>query len=432
MNNENASAAGVTRRDFIRTATGAAVAGSVASSLDRLTGAYAAGSDEIRIGLVGCGGRGTGAAGNALKAAPGVRLVAVADAFQDRLDAARKALVDENGDAASVADDHCFVGLDAYEQLLKTDINYVILATPPGFRATHIKAAIGAGKNIFAEKPVAVDAPAVRDCIAMADDITKKGIAIAAGTQYRHFEPYIEAMKRLHDGAIGKITSARAYYNTSELWHHERQPAWSDLENQVRNWLYYTWLSGDHIVEQFIHNIDAMNWAFQGHPIRAIATGGRQVRTAPEFGHIYDHFAVVYEYPDGAFLTAMCRQQNGTTKKVGNEFTGTNGSAVVLPTYSIAGPNPWKYERQGDPPDMYVQEHTDLIASIRAGKPLNELKQVAESSMTAILGRMSAYTGKTITWDDAINDSVSLMPSHLDWGAMPTPPVPMPGLDSTM
>jgi predicted dehydrogenase len=431
MNSEQASAAGVTRRDFIRTATGAAVAGSVAS-LDRLTGAYAAGSDEIRIGLVGCGGRGTGAAGNALKSAQGVRLVAMADAFQDRLDSARKALVDENGDAAKVADDHCFVGLNAYEQLLKTEINYVILATPPGFRATHIRAAIAAGKNIFAEKPVAVDASAVRDCIAMADDVTKKGLAMVAGTQYRHFEPYIESMKRLHDGAIGKITGARAYYNTSELWHHERQPGWSDLENQIRNWLYYTWLSGDHIVEQFVHNIDAMNWAFQGPPVRAIATGGRQVRTAPEYGHIYDHFAVVYEYPDGAFCTAMCRQQNGTTKKVSNEFTGTTGSAVVLPTYAINGPNPWKYERQGDPPDMYVQEHTDLIASIRAGKPLNELKQVAESSMTAILGRMSAYTGKTLTWDEAINDPVSLMPPHLEWGPMPTPPVPMPGLDSTM
>jgi myo-inositol 2-dehydrogenase/D-chiro-inositol 1-dehydrogenase len=324
------------------------------------------------------------------------------------------------------------VGLDAYKQLLQTDINYAILATPPGFRATHIKAAIAAGKNIFAEKPVAVDAAAVRDCIAMADDITRQGIAMVAGTQYRHFEPYIESMKRLHDGAIGKVVSARAYYNTSELWHHDRQPGWSDLENQVRNWLYYTWLSGDHIVEQFVHNIDAMNWAFQGHPVRAIATGGRQVRTAPEYGHIYDHFAVVYEYPDGAFCTAMCRQQNGTTKKVSNEFTGTTGSAVILPTYSITGPTPWKYERQDEPPDMYVQEHTDLIASIRAGKPLNELKQVAESSMTAILGRMSAYTGKTLTWDEAINDPVSLMPPRLEWGAMPTPPVPMPGLDATM
>lgn len=429
---DQTTAAGVTRRDFIRNAAGAAVATTVASNLDRLVGAHAAGSDEIRIGLVGCGGRGTGAAGNALKSASGVRVVALADAFQDRLDTARKALLEENGDAATVADDHCFVGLDAYTSLLQTDVNYVILATPPGFRATHIKAAIDAGKNIFAEKPVAVDASAVRACVAMADEITRKGLAMVAGTQFRHFDPYIQSMKRLHDGAIGKVYAARAYYNTSELWHHERQPNWSDLENQVRNWLYYTWLSGDHIVEQFVHNIDAINWAFQGHPVRAIATGGRQVRTAPEFGHIYDHFAVSYEYPDGAFCTAMCRQQNGTDKKVGNEFTGTSGSAVILPTYSISGPNAWKYERQDEPPDMYVQEHADLIASIRAGKPLNELKQVAESSMTAILGRQAAYTGKTLTWDEALNDTVSLMPEHLAWGPMPTPPVSMPGSAGTM
>jgi predicted dehydrogenase len=432
MSSEQPSAAGVTRRDFIRNAAGAAVATTMASGLDRLAGAHAAGSDEIRVGLVGCGGRGTGAAGNALHAAPGVRLVALADAFQDRLDAARSALAQENGDAARVADDHCFVGLDAFEQLLSTDVNYVILATPPGFRVTHIRAAIAAGKNVFAEKPVAVDAPAVRECFALADEIARKGLALGAGTQYRHYAPYIQSMKRLHQGAIGRITGARAYYNTSELWHRDRQQGWSDLEHQLRNWLYYTWLSGDHIVEQFVHNIDAMNWAFQAHPLRATATGGRQVRTAPEFGHIYDHFSVVYEYPDGAFCTAMCRQQNGTDKKVSNEFTGTNGSAIVLPTYVVTGPNAWKYDRPGDAPDMYVQEHTDLIASIRAGKPLNELRSVAESSMTAVLGRMSAYTGKTLEWDEALADSVSLMPSRLEWGPMPTPPVPMPGLDSTM
>jgi myo-inositol 2-dehydrogenase/D-chiro-inositol 1-dehydrogenase len=421
--------AGSTRREFIRNATAAAVATTVASRFERLAGAYAAGSDEIRVGLVGCGGRGTGAAGNVLKAAPGVRVVALADAFQDRLDQGRKALASEHPDTATIADDHCFVGLDAYQSLLKTDVNYVILATPPGFRPIHIKAAIDAGKNIFAEKPVAVDSAGVRQCISMADEIASRGLAMAAGTQYRHFDPYIQSMQRLHDGAIGKITAARAYYNTSELWHHERQPDWTDLENQVRNWLYYTWLSGDHIVEQFVHNIDAMNWALQGHPVRAIATGGRQVRTAPEFGHIYDHFAVAYEYDNGVFCTAMCRQQNGTDKKVSNEFTGTTGSAVVLPTYVIQGPNPWKYE--GDPNDMYVQEHTDLIASIRAGKPLNELKQVAESTLTAVMGRMSAYSGKTITWDEAINSPESLMPEKLTWGPMPTPPVALPGL-STM
>jgi myo-inositol 2-dehydrogenase / D-chiro-inositol 1-dehydrogenase len=426
---EHAGAWGVTRREFIRNATAATVGASVVSGFG-LTGAYAAGSDEIRVGLVGCGGRGTGAAGNVLKAAPGVRLVAMADAFQDRLDASRQRLAEGFPDTAMVADDHTFVGLDAYKKLLETDVNYVILATPPGFRHIMIEAAMKAGKNIFAEKPVAVDPAGVRHCLAMADEISSRGLAMVAGTQYRHFEPYIESMKRLHDGSIGKVLAARAYYNTGELWHHERQPNWTDLENQIRNWLYYTWLSGDHIVEQFIHNIDAINWALGRHPIRAIATGGRQVRTAPEYGQIYDHFAVSYDYDEGLYCAAMCRQQNGTDKKVANEFTGSDGEAFILPTYYTTGKNLWKYE--GDPNDMYVQEHTDLIASIRSGKPANELKQVAESSLTAIMGRMSAYTGKTITWDEAMNSPESLMPAELQWGPMPTPPVPMPGQGDTM
>jgi predicted dehydrogenase len=195
----------------------------------------------------------------------------------------------------------------------------------------------------------------------------------------------------------------------------------------MRNWLYYTWLSGDHLVEQAIHNVDALNWAFNGHPVRAIGTGGRQVRTGPEFGHIYDHFAIVYEYPDETHATMMCRQQNGTDKKVANEFTGTTGTAYVLPEYHIRGANPWKYE-VAEPNDMYVQEHRDLIASIRAGKPYNELKSVTESTLTAIMGRMSAYTGKTVTWEDALNAPEALMPETLTWGPMPTPPVAMPGI----
>ena len=336
--------AGPSRRDFIREATAAAVGTAAVARFQGLVGAHAAGSDEIRVGLVGCGGRGSGAAGNVLAAAPGVRIVALADAFQDRLTACRERLAEQNPAAATVAQDHCFVGLDAYQQLLKTDVNYVILATPPGFRATQIAAAIAAGKNIFAEKPVAVDATAVRSCISLADEVTKRGIALGAGTQYRHFDPYIQSMKRIHDGAIGQLTGARAYYNTGELWKRDRQEGWSDLENQMRNWLYYTWLSGDHIVEQFIHNIDALNWAFNAHPLRATGTGGRQVRTAPEFGHIYDHFAIVYEYDNDAFATAMCRQQNGTEKKVANEFTGTKGTAYVLPDYSIKGATTWKYD----------------------------------------------------------------------------------------
>jgi predicted dehydrogenase len=416
---------GLTRRSFIRGAAAATLAAGLPSA-DHLTGAFAAGSDEIRVGVVGCGGRGTGAALNVLAAAPGVRVVALADAFRDRLDQCRAALVEQHPDVATVSEDRCFVGLTAFEDLLQTDVNYVILAAPPGFRPLHIAAAVRAGRHVFAEKPVAVDAAGVRACLALADEIGRRGTGLVAGTQYRHFDPYIQSMHRIHDGAIGRLTSARAYYNTGELWHRYREAEWTDLENQIRNWLYYTWLSGDHIVEQFVHNIDAMNWAFGAVPLRAVATGGRQVRTAPEFGHIYDHFAVVYEYPDGATCTAMCRQQNGCEKRIANEFTGTEGAAMVLPAYTITGRQAWKYE--GEPNDMYVQEHTDLIASIRAGTPLNELRQVAESSLTAIMGRMSAYSGRTVAWDEALAAAESLMPESLQWGPMPTPAVAQPGL----
>ena len=416
-----------TRREFIRDASAATVGVTAAAHWSGITGAWAQGSDEIRVGLVGCGGRGTGAAGNVLAAAPGVRIVALADAFQDRLDNCRQRLATQHPDTATVPQERCFIGLDAYKQLLETDVNYVILASPPGFRPQHIAASVAAGKHVFAEKPVAVDAAGVRQCFALADQVTAKGTALGAGTQYRHFDPYIESMKRIHGGAIGRLTGARAYYNTGELWSRERQPEWTDLEFQMRNWLYFTWLSGDHLVEQAIHNVDALNWAFNGHPVRAIGTGGRQVRIGPEFGHIYDHFAIVYEYPDETFATMMCRQQNGTDKKVANEFTGTTGTAYVLPEYVIKGANPWKYEI-AEPNDMYVQEHRDLIASIRAGKPYNELKSVAESSLTAIMGRMSAYSGKTITWEEALNAPESLMPQNLTWGPMPMPPVPMPGI----
>ena len=416
-----------TRREFIRDASAATVGVTAAAHWSGITGAWAQGSDEIRVGLVGCGGRGTGAAGNVLAAAPGVRIVALADAFQDRLDNCRQRLATQHPDTATVPQERCFIGLDAYKQLLETDVNYVILASPPGFRPQHIAASVAAGKHVFAEKPVAVDAAGVRQCFALADQVTAKGTALGAGTQYRHFDPYIESMKRIHGGAIGRLTGARAYYNTGELWSRERQSEWTDLEFQMRNWLYFTWLSGDHLVEQAIHNVDALNWAFNGHPVRAIGTGGRQVRIGPEFGHIYDHFAIVYEYPDETFATMMCRQQNGTDKKVANEFTGTTGTAYVLPDYVIKGANPWKYEI-AEPNDMYVQEHRDLIASIRAGKPYNELKSVAESSLTAIMGRMSAYSGKTITWEEALNAPESLMPQNLTWGPMPMPPVPMPGI----
>ncbi len=389
-----------------------------------IPGAYAQGSDEIRVGLLGCGGRGTGAAHNAANAAPGVRIVAMADAFKDRLDQSRRILSERLGDKMSVTDDTCFVGLDAYKQLMQADINYVIMAAPPGFRPDHLKAAVAAGKHIFAEKPVAVDGAGVKTCFEVHEELGKKGLGLVAGTLYRHHTGFLESIKRVHDGQIGDVVSAWGWYNTTGLWRKEREPQWTDLENQMRNWIYYTWLAGDHLVEQAVHNLDALNWIMRANPVRAVATGGRQTRTGPEYGHIYDHFAIDYEYPNNVHVKVMCRQQDGCDKKVANEVVGTTGRAFILPQFYITGQNPWKLETEVN--DAYVAEHTHLIESIRAGKPLNEMKQCAESTLVGILGREAAYTGSLMTWQQAL-DTPSLFPAKLEWGPMPVPPVPMPG-----
>jgi myo-inositol 2-dehydrogenase / D-chiro-inositol 1-dehydrogenase len=422
---------GLSRRNFLKTATAAAVGGAVASGLEFVPGAYAAGSDEIRVGLIGCGGRGTGAARNVLASAQGVRIVAMGDTFKDRLDGSKKALTDKMGAQFQIAEDRCFVGLDAFEKVLATDANYIILATPPGFRPQHLKAAIAAGKNIFTEKPVAVDAPGIRLVMQLADEAASKKLAIVAGTQRRHQAGYLETLGRVHDGAIGDIVAARCYWNQGGLWHKDKQAEWSELEYQIRNWLYYTWLSGDHIVEQHVHNIDVINWALRGHPLRAVGMGGRQVRTGPEFGHIFDHFAIDYEYPNGVHVMSMARQIDGCENNVSEALVGTKGTCrtdAAASRYELTGANAWRRPKNDKDVDPYVQEHTDLIASIRAGKPLNELKQVAESVLTAIMGRMSTYSGKAVTWDEALASNESLVPDKLTWGPMPTPAVAMPGM----
>jgi predicted dehydrogenase len=423
--------AGLSRRNFLRTATTAAVGATVASHFDAIPGLHAAGSDEIRVGVIGCGGRGTGAARNVLQSAKGVRIVAMADAFGDRLAESVQGLTAKFGTQVDVPKDRQFVGLDAYQKVVShPDVNYVILATPPGFRPTHLKAAVDAGKNIFTEKPVAVDGPGIRQVIALADEAAKKKLAVVAGTQRRHQAGYIETLKRVHDGAIGDIVAARCYWNQGGLWNKPRQPEWSDTEWMIRNWLYFTWLSGDHIVEQHIHNIDVINWAMKGHPVRAVGMGGRQVRTGPEYGHIFDHFAIDYEYENGAHLMSMCRQIPDCANSVSEALVGSKGNSQV-DKYTITGSQAWARPNMRDKDtDPYVQEHTDLIASIRAGQPLNELKQVAESVLTAIMGRMSAYTGKVVTWDEALNSQESLVPETISFGPMPVPPVAMPGQTS--
>lgn len=413
---------GLTRRDFIKTASMASLAAAVSGA----GGLFAAGASEtIRVGVIGCGGRGTGAAIDCMDAAPGVEVVALADLFADRVQSSLARLKEKHADKVKVTPDRCFTGFDAYQKVCALpDVNLIVTAAPPGFRPLHLKAAIEAGKHVFMEKPVAVDPVGVRSVIASSELAKQKGLAIVAGTQRRHQARYLEVMKRVRDGAIGEVVGGQCYWNQGELWVVKQTPQMTDMEWQCRNWLYFTWLSGDHIVEQHVHNIDVMNWAFGATPVKVMGMGGRQVRTAPEYGNIFDHFAVEFEYPNGARVMSMCRQTPGCADRVEERIAGTKGSAFGYG--EISGPNAWKFE--GDEVNPYVQEHADLIASIRAGKPLNEGKRIAESTLCAIMGRMSAYTGRAISWDWAINASkLDLTPAKYEFGPLPVDPVAVPG-----
>ncbi len=410
-----------TRRDFLKTTAGATLAAAIPGSL----GLHAQGSDTIRIGVIGCGGRGTGAAIDALNAAPGVEIVALFDPFQDRIESSLKRLKEAHPDKIKVRPETCFTGLEGYKGLLAVpQVNHIVTAAPPGFRPIHLKACIEAGKNVFMEKPVAVDPVGIRGIIAASELAASKGLAIVAGTQRRHQKRYLELMKRIQDGQIGTIVGAQCYWNQGDLWVKLREPNMTDMEWHCRNWLYFSWTSGDHIVEQHVHNLDVVNWALGALPKTAVGMGGRQVRVAPEYGNIFDHFAVEFEYPDGVRTASYCRQTKGCAERVEEKIIGSKG--VAFGYGEIKGDRPWKFEGQETNP--YVQEHTDLIASIRAGKPLNEGRQVAESTMCAIMGRMSAYTGRAISWDWAMNASqLDLTPKAMVFGPNPVDPPAIPG-----
>ena len=414
---------GLTRRDFLR-ASAAATAGLATQWTPGYAAAHAGAAETIRVGVIGCGGRGTGAAANCINSAEGVELVAMGDLFPDRIERAKNQLTRAIAEKFKVTPDRTFTGFDAYKQVIASDVDLVILATPPGFRPEHLKAAIDAGKHVFTEKPVAVDPVGIRSVIATADLAKSKNLAIVAGTQRRHDPKYIETIRRIHAGEIGDVMAGQVYWNQGGLWTAERKPEMSDAEWQIRNWLYFTWLSGDHVVEQHVHNIDVANWVLGGHPIRANGVGGRQVRTGPEYGHIYDHFGVEMEYENGARILSMCRQQDGTEGYVGEYFIGTKGTSNAADT--IRGATSWKYS--GESVNPYQQEHTNLIASIRAGTPLNEGRQVAESVLTAIMVREAAYTGQAVTWDQVLEAELDLTPKNLAFGDLPVAPVAMPGV----
>ena len=411
----------ISRRDFLKTTAAASLAAAIPGNL----GLHAQGSDTIRIGVIGCGGRGTGAAIDAVNSSPGVEIIALFDPFPDRIERSLKTLRGKVPAAVNVKPEACFTGLDGYKKLLSIkDINYIVTAAPPGFRPIHLKAAVEAGKNVFMEKPVAVDPVGVRSIIASSALAAEKGLAIVSGTQRRHQKRYLELMKRVHDGAIGELVGGQCYWNQGDLWVIKQEPGMSDMEWQCRNWLYFSWTSGDHIVEQHVHNIDVINWAFRANPVKIMGMGGRSQRTAPEYGNIYDHFAIEFEYPGGVRVMSMCRQVPGCAERVEEKIVGTKGHAFGYG--EISGPAAWKFE--GEETNPYVVEHTDNIAAIRAGKPLNEGKRIAESTLCAILGRMSAYTGRAISWDWGLNSSkLDLSPAKYELGPNPVDPVAIPG-----
>src|SRR6266436_3226478 len=420
------ASAALTRRSFLRTSSKALAAGAIVGALPVERFALGASpGDTLRIALVGCGGRGSGAADQALSTSGGVKLVAMADVFEDHLKGSLGNLKKQHADRVEVPKENQFIGFDAYKQAIAL-ADVVVLATPPGFRPIHFEEAVKQGKNIFMEKPVATDAPGVRRVLAAAEEAKKKNLKVGVGLQRHHQAGYIETLKRLHDGAIGDIVAMRCYWNGQRPWQKKRvdlekqygRPL-TEMEYQMRNWYYFIWTCGDHINEQHIHNIDVINWVKQGHPVKARAIGGREISNGPDDGEIFDHFAVQFEYEDGSVCSSECRHQPGCWNSVSEHVQGTKGKADVGGN-KIYGDNQWRYKAEGAK-DPYQQEHDDLFAAIRNNTPYSEAEYGAHSTMTALFGRMAAYSGKELEWNAALGSAVEYFPEVLSWDADPGP-----------
>ena len=399
------------RRNFIKNGSMMLAGGAiVGSNLSVARGAHAFGSDTIKVGLVGCGGRGTGATIQALNTTGGdVKLVAMADVFENNIQTAFRTIKGEHPTKIDV-DDSRFVGIDAYKQVLESEADFVILATPPGFRPQQFEAAIEAGKNVFMEKPVATDAPGVRRVLAANQKAKEKGLAVQVGLQRHHEFRYQECIDRLQNGAVGELLFARAYWNVGGVWVRPRKPEQSELEYQMRNWYYFTWLCGDHIDEQHIHNLDVINWLADGHPIEAQGVGGREVRKGVDHGQIFDHHMIEYTYPSGLKMLSQCRHIQGCWNSVSEHVHGSNGSADISKALirDAKGTKVWESEAKEVRGKGWQQEHHDFFAALRRGEVPNEGDYGAYSTMTAIMGRMATYSGKIVKWDDAINSEISL------------------------
>lgn len=395
------------RRSFLRDSS-ALLAGSaaVASHLSISRSAHAAGSDEIKLGLIGCGGRGTAAATQALDADSNTRLVAMADAFDHRLANSKRGIVSRYSDRVDLSNGE-FVGVDAYKRVMDSDVNMVLLATPPGFRPLHFEAAIDAGKHVFMEKPVAVDAPGVRRVLEANKKAKDKGLAVAVGLQRHHQSDYRAIISELQNGAIGDIILCRAYWNGDGVWIRPREEGQSELEYQMQNWYYFNWLSGDHIVEQHIHNLDVINWLMDSHPSEVQGVGGRQVRTGPDTGQIYDHHMLEFTYGNGVKMISECRHIPGCWGSVSEWAHGSKGWADISggKIYDRNDKVVWTAPK-GE--NGWANEHVELFAALRRGETPNEGEYGAMSTMTAIMGRMASYSGKKLSWDDCFNSKLSL------------------------
>ncbi len=409
--------------------------------------AFFAGSEEFKIGLIGCSHRGTRAAAQLLQTKGPAKLWALGDLFADKVEYSYNLLKEGTGrtydtepfksmaDKMDIPPDRQFTGFDAYQQVIDSGVNVVILASMPQFYPEHFRTSVEANKHVFLEKPAAVDPVGIRSIIETSKKAKEKNLTVVAGTQRRHQDYYLEVMKRIHDGALGEILTAQCYWLAAggSDWGNPKQPGMSDMEWQIRNWRVHTWLCGDHINEQHIHNLDIINWALNSHPVRCLGTGGRQVRIGENKGNVFDHFTLEFEYPNGIKVLSFCSQINGTSHRIGENIVGTAGTAemnmnrgLIMARGKIQGENSYSFKER--PKSPYQQEMDDFADSIRNNKGANEGVQLAETTMTAIMGRMAAYTGQTVDWNRLMNDSkLDLSPEKLELGDLPVAPPAIPG-----
>lgn len=421
-----------TRRQFVA-ASAVATAGLAVSPALR-AGTFAGGSDNLKVGLIGCGGRGTGAAGQALKADSGTELHAMADAFDDRLEMSRSRLerqFNKDGEPkrVTVTEDLSFSGFDAYKEVIdRCDV--VCLTSTPHFRPRHLKYAVDAGKHVFCEKPVAVDATGLRSVMESTKKAAEQKTSLVSGLCWRYHNAKNAIMNKIHEGAIGRITAMQCSYMTGGVWdpRKTKEQCDSEMEYQLRNWYYYTWLSGDFNTEQHIHSLDKMLWAMKDEaPVLVSGSGGRQVRTHEKYGNIYDHFNVVYTWANGVKAFARCRHWKNCKSDVSDYIFGSEGTADLM-KHTIVDPDGkevWKFEGEGG--DMYQIEHDELFAGIRGGNVINNGDYMCKSTMLAISGRQAAYTGQDLSWEQVMNSKEDLSPASYEWGDVPVPPVAIPG-----